>query len=429
MGAQAGGCGLIVSSRYIALPSALKRGPGGRDPTLPAIVGSLSIALEQLGPCGKFGWMSMLRRTVLLLAALTTAAVGFAVPALAQSSQPTNGACVSASGVVNAERARLTPSGMIEEDVAFNHDDPDAEDNPLALIRYPDEPALWISGRVTAYDVTFALSTSPRANDEIFVFDGPERTDRPVSDSIVRLFCGLFDRRPSSIELEYWAGRYCNGLPLVTISEAFTHAREFVSRAGVVSDAALVPFLYSDVLGRNPGAGGTEMLSAKLASGEIHRGQAVVQFTESGEYIRRTGTVAPEKPILPYPDIGAGRRILYAMGGQRVWLINDTGELHKTHQVSGRRGIPSIGRYRIYSMSRFAWAPYDGITMEYMVRFARGEWPYGFHSIPVYPGDLPLQTPQQLGTHRSGGCVRQLWDDAQAVFEWSTLGTRVIVTP
>ena len=154
----------------------------------------------------------------------------------------------------------------------------------------------------------------------------------------------------------------------------------------------------------------------------------IVQFTESGEYVRRTATASPEKPILPYPELGSGRRIIYSNQGQRVWLIDATGELHKTHQVSGRRGIPSAGRYRIYSMSRFAWAPYDGITMEYMVRFARGEWPYGFHSIPVWPGDDPLQTPAQLGTHRSGGCVRQLWDDAAAVFDWSTIGTRVIVT-
>jgi lipoprotein-anchoring transpeptidase ErfK/SrfK len=115
------------------------------------------------------------------------------------------------------------------------------------------------------------------------------------------------------------------------------------------------------------------------------------------------------------------------MDGQRVWLIEETGELYNTHQVSGRRGIPSLGRYNIYSMSRYAWAPHDGITMEYMVRFARGEWPYGFHSIPIHPDDTPLQTPAQLGTHRSGGCVRQLWDDAKTVFEWATIGTRVIV--
>jgi hypothetical protein len=139
--------------------------------------------------------------------------------------------------------------------------------------------------------------------------------------------------------------------------------------------------------------------------------------------------VEPKKPPLPYPDVGSGRRIIMTESGQRVWLIEGTGELYKTHQVSGRRGIPGVGRYNVYSMSRYAWAPHEGITMEFMTRFARGEWPYGFHSIPVRPGDEPMQTPAQLGTFRSGGCVRQLWDDAEALFEWAEIGDRVLLIP
>ncbi len=372
--------------------------------------------------------MSNFRRGALLVAAVATMMAGFAVPSLAEA-EPTESAtgCVTDAGAYNALRASLTPTGVIEEDRAFNHDDPDAPDNPLALIEFPDEAEMWASTKVGAeVDVlTAAVTPNPapvRGNHAVSA-----RTDPEVSDSIVRLYCGLFDREPTSLELEYWARRYWNGLPLVTIAESFTHAKEFIDRFGVVSDRDLVALLYSEVLGREPGVGGTDMLTAKLVSGELHRGQVVVQFTESGEYVHATGTAVPQKPILPYPLVGSGRRILYSMDGQRVWLINDTGELHKTHQVSGRRGIPDLGRYRIYSMSRYAYAPHDGITMEYMVRFARGEWPYGFHSIPIHPDDAPLQTPAQLGTHRSGGCVRQLWDDAQAVFEWSTIDTRVIV--
>lgn len=352
---------------------------------------------------------------------------GLAIPSVAQGEAPVARACVTEAGSVNAVRALLTPAGAMEEDRAFNHDDPDAEDNPLALIRFPGETALWVSARVSENANLSAGADTLNPTAVRGDFEVPERTDQEVSDSIVRLYCGLFNREPSSLELEYWAGRYWNGLPLVTIAEAFTHAREFRDRFGSVSDEALVSLLYSEVLGRAPGVGGTEMLTAKLESGELHRGQVVVQFTESGEYVRATGTASPEKPILPYPEVGSGRRILYAMDGQRVWLIEETGELYNTHQVSGRRGIPSLGRYNIYSMSRYAWAPHDGITMEYMVRFARGEWPYGFHSIPIHPDDTPLQTPAQLGTHRSGGCVRQLWDDAKTVFEWATIGTRVIV--
>ena len=371
--------------------------------------------------------MSQIARIALLAAVVTTSVASLAVPVMAASPETEGTECVVNDGAFNAVRASLTPSAGLVEDVAFNHDDPDAEDNPLALIRFPDETALWITARVGTATNLLAGSDALNPTRVRGNFVSPERTDRPVSDSIVRLYCGLFGRHPTSLELEYWAGRYWNGLPLVTIAEAFTHAREFVDRFGVVPDDSLVGLMYSDVLGRQPGVGGADTLTAKLTSGEMHRGQVVVQFTESAEYVTRTATVAPEKPIRPYPNIGSGRRILYSMETQRVWLIEDTGELHKTHQVSGRRGIPSLGRYRIYSMSRYAWAPYDGITMEYMVRFARGEWPYGFHSIPIHPNDDPLQVPAQLGTHRSGGCVRQLWDDAQAVFEWSTIGTRVIV--
>lgn len=377
--------------------------------------------------------MRAMARLLILVAALSTAAAILAVPAAGSSdsgpSMTAQAPCVSSLTSPTGARAFLTPGAPLDEDPAFNHDDPDARGNPLELIRFPDEAGLWdAAGVMSAESLATGVDLSVPAV-RAFAFTGPERWDAEISDSIVRLYCGLFDRRPDAFELEYWVGRYRNGLPLVTIAEAFTHSQEYVARYGVASDSSVVHLLFRDVLGREPNVGTTSMLTSALQSGEEHRGQVVVRFTESAEYVRRTGTASPVKPILPYPDVGSGRRIIYTNGGQRVWLINGTGELYKTHQVTGRRGIPSVGRYRIYSMSRYAWAPYDGITMEYMVRFARGEWPYGFHSIPIWPDKRPLQVPAKLGTHGSGGCVRQLWDDAEAVFEWSTLGTRVIVTP
>lgn len=369
---------------------------------------------------------------LLLVAACGATVLVLAGPAAASTDAAASAgtsACVVAAGEATGVRAFLTPGAPIAEDAAYNRDDPDAERSPLELIRFPDEAALWAgTGVATAGSIAGGWSIDvPEVR--AFAFTGPERQDRAVSDSIVRLYCAMFDRTPTSFELEYWAGRYWNGLPLVTIAEAFTHAEEFVARYGLVSDAGLVSLLYRDVLGREPGRGGVAAAMAKLESGAMHRGEIVVQFTESGEYVRRTGTVPPEKPDLPYPDVGSGRRIVLTDSGQRVWLIEGTGELAKTHQVSGRRGVPGVGRYNVYSMSRYAWAPYDGITMEFMVRFARGEWPYGFHSIPVWPDESPLQNPAQLGTHRSGGCVRQIWDDAEALFAWAEVGDRVIIIP
>ena len=383
--------------------------------------------------------MRSLPRFLILVATASVAIGMLALPALGSSpvlgssdsdkGSPIQGTCALERAAVNDLRSFLTPGVSRGEDAAFNLEDPDAEEYPLELIRFPDEAGLWDSAGFVSPDLFSAGVDLSVPAVRAFAFTGPERPDREISDSIVRLYCGLFDRSPDAFELEYWVGRYRNGLPLVTIAEAFTHSRDFVGRYGRVTDGGLVDLLYTDVLEREPNTATVAMLTSALGSGEEHRGQTIVRFTESAEFVARTGTVSPAKPILPYPDVGSGRRIIYTNGGQRVWLINATGELHKTHQVTGRRGIPAVGRYRVYSMSRYAWAPYDGITMEFMVRFARGEWPYGFHSIPVWPDKKPLQVAAKLGTHGSGGCVRQLWDDAESVFEWATVGTRVIVTP
>lgn len=325
-----------------------------------------------------------------------------------------------------AVRAAIVPGPAPVLDVAFNLDDPDAENAPLAAIRFPDEAAMWSRSALPEAAVAHGVQASGATRYGPGSV-GPERSDPEVSDSIVRLYCALFARQPDSFELQYWAGRYWNGLPLVTIADAFTHSSEFIARFGMPNDLGLVGVLYAEVLRRDPGDGGTRPYVDALRSGELSRGGLIVSFTESAEYVAMTGTARPQKPGLPYPKVGSGERIIYDNTHNRVYLIEATGELVKAHLVSGRRGIPSPGRYNVYSKSRYAYAPHDGITMEYMVRFARGEWPYGFHSIPVWPDKVPLQNSEQLGTSRSGGCVRQEFDDAEYVFGWADIGTRVIV--
>lgn len=327
----------------------------------------------------------------------------------------------------NAVRASISPFTFAARDLAFNPDDPDAADAPIEPIVYPDEAGLWAAAGVPAGDAIVAAVQRGEARRAELGLSGPARPDPEVSDSIVRLYCALFDRQPDSLDLQYWAGRYANGLPLVSIAEAFTTSAEFVARFGAPTDEGLVHIMFDEVLRRAPAPGTVRSYLEALEQGVMSRGELITSFTESSEFVSMTGTTPPVKPELPYPNVGSGRRIIYDNTHNRVYLIEASGELAKTHLVSGRRGIPDPGRYRVYSMSRYAWAPYDGITMEFMVRFARAEWPYGFHSIPVWPDEQPLQDSEQLGTHRSGGCVRQEFDDAAFVFDWSKIGDRVIV--
>ncbi len=150
--------------------------------------------------------------------------------------------------------------------------------------------------------------------------------------------------------------------------------------------------------------------------------------------LRLTPMVPPERPPPPYPQVGEGKRIIYSNSQQRIWLIDENEQLVDTYLVSGRKGIPYSGNYRVFSKSVNAWAPYGGITMKHMVRFVRpgtwgNQWSYGFHSIPRYPDGRPMQTEDQLGTFRSGGCVRQADAKAKALYDWAPIGTPVHAIP
>jgi hypothetical protein len=140
---------------------------------------------------------------------------------------------------------------------------------------------------------------------------------------------------------------------------------------------------------------------------------------------------APAAPRYTGPAVpagsGSGRRIVYSNPGQRVWLIGNNGPEY-SYAVSGRRGVPPAGTYRVFSKSRRASAGHDGIYMDNMVRFAHGQdLAIGFHAIPRYPNGRPLQNESELGAYRSAGCVRQADRDAARLYDWAPVGTVVVV--
>ena len=131
------------------------------------------------------------------------------------------------------------------------------------------------------------------------------------------------------------------------------------------------------------------------------------------------------------PDVGlAGTdHVVYGVSEQRVWLVGADGALVDTYPVSGRKGTPAPGRYRVFSKSVHAWSFTPGVTMRHMVRFTRGRSgaAIGFHSIPTDRYGTPIQTTAELGEYRSAGCVRQRDDKARQLYEWAPIGTPVVV--
>jgi hypothetical protein len=140
---------------------------------------------------------------------------------------------------------------------------------------------------------------------------------------------------------------------------------------------------------------------------------------------------APSKASIDAPvpqNSGDGRRVVFDISGQRVWLVGKHGKVARTYLVSGSMGDNlKPGTYSVYSRSMHAWG-IDGTTMRYMVRFAHGVTAaIGFHDIPLLDGKR-VEKKSQLGIPLSHGCVRQWPDDAKAMWRFASDGTKVVVT-
>lgn len=147
----------------------------------------------------------------------------------------------------------------------------------------------------------------------------------------------------------------------------------------------------------------------------------------------RTGSgplAAPEAPddVLP-PGSGSGRRVVFDQSRQRVWLVTSGGSVASTYLVSGSvTDNLRPGRYAVWSRSARARGIEDSGTMRLFVRFTRGPSgaAIGFHTIPVDEGRA-VQSVADLGTPQSHGCIRQRYADAERMWRFAPLGTRVVV--
>ncbi len=156
--------------------------------------------------------------------------------------------------------------------------------------------------------------------------------------------------------------------------------------------------------------------------------------TQTGSLAARPIPYAPDftpAAVAPPAHSGTGKRVVFDISDQRVWLVDgtDEDEVFSTYPVSGSvTDNLAPGTYAVYSRSRWAVGINDSGVMQYFTRFTRGAYAaIGFHSIPAKDGRL-LQTRAQLGTPQSHGCIRQALPDARRLWAFAPVGTKVVVT-
>jgi hypothetical protein len=139
---------------------------------------------------------------------------------------------------------------------------------------------------------------------------------------------------------------------------------------------------------------------------------------------------AKDTTDFPLPaDSGTGRRVVFDLEQQRVWLVGARGGVKRTYLASGSvTDNLRPGTFEVYSRSEHATG-IDGTTMRWMVRFTHGDnAAIGFHDLPLGDDGHPVQRLRDLGTPQSHGCIRQAPGDAQALWTFAPVGTKVVVT-
>jgi hypothetical protein len=106
-------------------------------------------------------------------------------------------------------------------------------------------------------------------------------------DPLTRIYYAYFGRPPDSSGLKYWLGKRRSGTKVSAISNQFVNSNEFKNKYGSLSNRAFVQLVYQNVLGRAGDAAGVNSWTAKLDAKTKTRGDVMVQFSESGEHVRR----------------------------------------------------------------------------------------------------------------------------------------------
>lgn len=98
----------------------------------------------------------------------------------------------------------------------------------------------------------------------------------------------------------------------------------------------------------------------------------------------------------------------------------------RTATVStGKQTTPTpVGEFAILNKSPRAWSRIAKLWMPYWMGFAGGK--YGLHELPEWPGGRK-EGQNHLGIPVSGGCVRLGIGEAKKIYDWTPIGTKLII--
>lgn len=122
------------------------------------------------------------------------------------------------------------------------------------------------------------------------------------------------------------------------------------------------------------------------------------------------------------PGSGAGERVVYSVGSDRVWLVGANETVTRTYEVVPGAVDPQPGEYTVTSRTERVTGS-DGVPVAHVVLFTQVDGVVVGFSAAV-DGSLP-EGPPKKGT----GGIRSGSADGEAMWRFATAGTKVVVVP
>jgi serine protease AprX len=166
---------------------------------------------------------------------------------------------------------------------------PDPTNNTLAFVqqlyldftRSPGDP---VEIQLLVNQIDSAALT--RAEAVEFVMLSPESSD--IWSPLIRLYSAFFLRIPDYSGLVFWFDALKQGATLWDTAQFFSLSAEFQVMYGSLTNEEYVTLVYANVLDRTPEAGGFAFWTGELNDGTRDRGDCMVDFSESPEYMGNT---------------------------------------------------------------------------------------------------------------------------------------------
>lgn len=119
------------------------------------------------------------------------------------------------------------------------------------------------------------------------------------------------------------------------------------------------------------------------------------------------------------------KKIVVTLAKQRLsYYVNDI-RLGTAVISSGKWNLPTPkGAFDIQNKSLRAWSKLAGLWMPYWMGFNGGK--FGIHELPEWPNGYK-EGENHLGKPVSHGCIRLGVADAQTLYEWTPVGTKLII--